>query len=239
MRNHRCVKTFVVLPEHSSVAPILVPPPADCFVQIENTEGSLLFKSSLLAGSLLFTLASPSFASVVCDESYAYDYGDTTRQAEADAYTVTENCQPGELHRAPKPFVALRVMVPSGDVQENIQDVELVPNQQTVESDSFLGTVRFRFDSALLSADEKRKLNAIISKLPGNAKLRVTGYTCSIGTKGHNMKLSKRRAKAVADFLRANEIDVVRIEAKGECCPVSVSTKKLNRRVEINKEGGK
>lgn len=188
---------------------------------------------------LLATVMSSScFASTVCDESYGYQYGDTIRAVTSDAFVVTEGCPAEELHKLPKPFVAIRMMHGPMDTEAAPEQVA-IGEEADVTDDELLGTVRFGFNSDDLSASEKLRLNSLISRMPAGGELTVTGYTCSIGTKGYNLGLSRRRAKAVARYLKAQHVRVTHVEAKGECCPISTKVKKLNRRVEIKKEGRK
>ena len=91
-------------------------------------------------------------------------------------------------------------------------------------------TVLFAFDSHALRPKEKEKLKGSPSLFKG--PVNITGYTDDIGTPAYNMRLSLKRAEAVARFLRRIGIIPAAITGKGECCPVS-HIKKLNRRVEI------
>ena len=68
----------------------------------------------------------------------------------------------------------------------------------------------------------------------------VAGNTDSIGTDAYNMKLSRRRADAVRDYLIQHGIPATRItvEANGESKPVASNDtadgRAQNRRVELN-----
>jgi len=101
-----------------------------------------------------------------------------------------------------------------------------------------LETVLFGFDSGRLRETEAKKLDKIAATVTAGDSLRVDGYTCQIGTKSYNLKLSSRRAKAVASYLKKKGVVVSHAEGKGECCQVSKLNKRLNRRVEIKKQGG-
>ena len=71
------------------------------------------------------------------------------------------------------------------------------------------------------------------------AKVFVCGYTDATGTDEHNLRLSLRRAQAVADYLVARQVSKTRIEIRGfgkDYAVESNSTpagRSLNRRVEI------
>jgi len=65
-------------------------------------------------------------------------------------------------------------------------------------------SVTFGFDKAVLTAADKKELDAIASSLT-NARgyiLEVTGGTDSVGAADYNYKLSQRRADAVANYLQ-------------------------------------
>ena len=105
-------------------------------------------------------------------------------------------------------------------------------------------TVLFPLDSAILGDDERMKLSSFIEKIgektTGN-EVSVTGYTCDLGGKEHNDILAKKRAEAVASYLRAIGVVPSRVSGEGKCCYRTEETGKwyLNRRVEIrldNKE---
>jgi OOP family OmpA-OmpF porin len=113
----------------------------------------------------------------------------------------------------------------------------------------------FGFDKANLSNEGKAALNEAAAKIKANPELKaviVTGHTDRIGSDAYNQKLSERRANVVKDYMSAQGVDPLIIEAvgKGEAEPVvqcagNKTTKKLisclqpNRRVEIRAEGQK
>ena len=71
--------------------------------------------------------------------------------------------------------------------------------------------------------------------------IRITGHTCWLGTTEHNLDLSQRRAKAVADYLMSQGIDRDRliVAAEGESQPIDTNLteegRRSNRRVEVVK----
>ena len=70
----------------------------------------------------------------------------------------------------------------------------------------------------------------------------VAGHTDSVGTDAYNMKLSKRRAESVRNYLASHGIagDRIRVEAFGESQPVASNDtadgRAQNRRVELHLE---
>lgn len=101
--------------------------------------------------------------------------------------------------------------------------------------------VNFGFDSADLTVEAKKNLDAVAEvflEFP-DTDLMIEGHTDSVGDENYNMKLSKRRAKSVADYLKDKGVAGSRfqIEAFGETRPrFDNATKEgqaKNRRVEI------
>jgi outer membrane protein OmpA-like peptidoglycan-associated protein len=103
--------------------------------------------------------------------------------------------------------------------------------------------VLFDFDKATLTEADLKELPkavAFVKKYPG-AKIRLDGYTDSIGTDAYNMKLSERRATAVKNYLiKEAGVDSSKITAvgHGEADPVAdnktAQGRAKNRRVEIS-----
>jgi outer membrane protein OmpA-like peptidoglycan-associated protein len=103
--------------------------------------------------------------------------------------------------------------------------------------------VLFDFDKSILTeADLKELQKAVtfVKKYPG-AKIRLDGYTDSIGTDEYNIKLSERRATAVKNYLiKEAGVSSSKITAvgHGEADPVADNKteegRAKNRRVEIS-----
>lgn len=69
--------------------------------------------------------------------------------------------------------------------------------------------------------------------------IRIIGHTDNLGSAGYNLKLSRKRAQAIADWLIAHGIDAERIavSGEGENMPVAPNTtsagRAANRRAEV------
>jgi outer membrane protein OmpA-like peptidoglycan-associated protein len=77
--------------------------------------------------------------------------------------------------------------------------------------------INFDINSAKLRPSAKPILNEIAKYLKDNpqAKIEVQGHTCTIGAYQYNMDLSKRRAKAVDDYIAGLKIDASRMTPVG------------------------
>jgi OOP family OmpA-OmpF porin len=65
--------------------------------------------------------------------------------------------------------------------------------------------VHFYYDKSILSDNAKAAIKTTILKMKNNPNthIRIAGYTSEAGTDAYNMALSKRRAKAVEDYVVA------------------------------------
>jgi len=107
--------------------------------------------------------------------------------------------------------------------------------------------VNFAFDSSDLTAEAKSNLDKVAEiflEFP-DTNLMIQGYTDSVGNDDYNLKLSKRRANAVADYLKAAGVASSRmtVEGFGEAAPRFDNATKEgqagNRRVEIGVSANK
>jgi len=101
--------------------------------------------------------------------------------------------------------------------------------------------VNFDFDSSHLTDAAKKNLDAvadIFNEFP-DTTLMIEGHTDDTGNADYNMKLSKRRADAVANYIKSKGVAASRftIKAYGETAPRfennSDENRAKNRRVEI------
>jgi outer membrane protein OmpA-like peptidoglycan-associated protein len=81
----------------------------------------------------------------------------------------------------------------------------------------FKNNILFGFDKSDLTADAKEnlvKLVTVLNKYP-DTDIAIYGHTDSKGSDEYNQRLSERRAKAVADYLKSNNIKGSRLTTKG------------------------
>ena len=70
-------------------------------------------------------------------------------------------------------------------------------------------------------------------------RIKISGHTDSVGKESNNLKLSQKRAEAVAAFLESNNVlkDRIDVEFFGESKPIATNKTKAgrqkNRRVEM------
>ncbi len=107
--------------------------------------------------------------------------------------------------------------------------------------------IRFDSDSAQLTAGAEPSLRRILELLDQDPDLhlRIEGHTDALASDRYNLDLSQRRAEAVGAWLVDHGIAADRLVplGRGESQPVADNTtshgRRLNRRVEIARAGGK
>jgi outer membrane protein OmpA-like peptidoglycan-associated protein len=130
-------------------------------------------------------------------------------------------------------MLAMRLSDPAKpEPQFTLEAKHVQPSTDALETDKQIATVQFDFDSERLSGHERLRFDGLLAGLSKQSTFGLKGYTCTIGTDDYNERLSIRRANHVAGIMKSNGFNVVTVEGKGKCCPVSTD-KRLNRRVEI------
>lgn len=94
-------------------------------------------------------------------------------------------------------------------------------------------TVYFDLDSSVIKSSEIEKLHRYIEHVPRNSEIRITGYTCPLGTHAYNQKLAMRRAMAVARVFKKHGLQVQSVIGRSGCCFISHSDPSKNRRAEV------
>ncbi|MFZ5482711.1 MAG: OmpA family protein [Pseudomonadota bacterium] len=103
----------------------------------------------------------------------------------------------------------------------------------------------FSFDSADLAPAHQAQIDDWLTRIPPEARLKVTGHADRLGTMAYNQTLSRRRAEAVKRYLtskgmRPNDIQVAArgekepvVTCTGGVDPATIACLAPNRRVEI------
>jgi len=125
--------------------------------------------------------------------------------------------------------LAAAIIVAGGCASAKEEKAEMAapaePAMQIVTREKVLdATELFDFDSAKLSAGGMAELDELVQATGGGtvATITVTGHADRIGNDDYNMKLSQRRANAVADYMISKGVPAGSITAigKGESEPV-------------------
>jgi outer membrane protein OmpA-like peptidoglycan-associated protein len=125
-------------------------------------------------------------------------------------------------------------------VDRRLRGVTTTPSVRT--PGSFDRTVNFGFNSADLSAEARKELDAVAETLkrPNVNKLEIviSGHTDAVGSDEYNQALAQRRAETARQYLIAQHgIDGSRLIAKGygktQLLLPSDPTNELNRRVQF------
>ncbi|RME98530.1 MAG: flagellar motor protein MotB, partial [Bacteroidetes bacterium] len=115
------------------------------------------------------------------------------------------------------------------------------PATHLVRQPIVLKNIRFASGSADLlpsSIHELERLQRLLQEHP-NLRIRINGHTNNVGTEAANQRLSEARAKAVYDYLVANQIAADRLEYRGfgESQPIAdndtAEGRRQNRRTEF------
>jgi outer membrane protein OmpA-like peptidoglycan-associated protein len=128
---------------------------------------------------------------------------------------------------SPRPEHAPSSAAVNSDVMQVQQSA---PTSTTIEHQRTT-TVYFPLNSSFISQTEKQKILDALGSLKGR-DIKVTGYTCELGSKEHNDRLALSRARAVAGILETSGIKPTAVSGEGKCCYIS-GDKEMNRRAEI------
>ena len=143
--------------------------------------------------------------------------------------------QPKNLHLVVKTGTTelMRVPVSRSDFKDNRL-------QKKIELEKVIYPVYFGFDSALIRRPDSimlTKLSRWLTERPDVA-LEVVGHTCPIGSDEYNVRLSRRRADAVFNFMKSRNINPDRMilfyEGERNLITELIGLYRINRRTEIH-----
>jgi len=159
-------------------------------------------------------------------------------------------CKPGckcKCHHAakPAPVVAPKPAPAPAPKVENDAAIATVANVKQNATGaavlSFKEPINFKYNSDAMDAKSNETVDKVaeaLKKYP-NAKVRVAGYTDSLGNANYNMDLSERRAHAVAERLVKDGVPAANVSYIGYGAANPIATNKTaegryqNRRVEL------
>jgi outer membrane protein OmpA-like peptidoglycan-associated protein len=122
---------------------------------------------------------------------------------------------------------------------KRIEKLVLLSKQNSVIEQTFdLKNIFFDFDKYNLTPVAQRELDIVLKTLDTNKNIKVIGHTDHMGSEAYNLKLSKRRAKAVKSYLSSkNWKGSITTEGMGESKPAASNAteagRSKNRRCEI------
>ena len=144
---------------------------------------------------------------------------------------------PKQQPESPKEIISRSDTLAITSAIPNSRDTLLITKEQVF----ILDEVLFEVNSSRLNPKFTFRLDSLIGLLTRNESLvtEISGHTDSTGTESHNLKLSKARAAAVAEYLIKNKVARERIthEGYGSSKPLAgnatENSRQKNRRVEI------
>lgn len=168
-----------------------------------------------------------------------YDGGAAIYGMSDNQQLICDSCpqSPDLVPAAPRPAIRFD---PVEETQQQQLVISEIPKEEChiQEAKAFVVvaphvTVYFNFNNASLSGQEKKKIRtALAAGVDPSVVVRVDGYTCRVGSSAYNRKLSSRRAKAVAAYLRTLGVKVSSVEGLGKKNPKGGALSK-DRRAEI------
>jgi outer membrane protein OmpA-like peptidoglycan-associated protein len=104
-----------------------------------------------------------------------------------------------------------------------------------------LRNIQFSKGKATLLPESNKHLEPLLRllELQPNARIKISGHTDNTGNKAANLRLSRERARSVANFLTGKGINPNRLEIEGcgQTQPITTNAteagRTLNRRVEF------
>lgn len=126
-------------------------------------------------------------------------------------------------------------------LETELASLQFAAEQRGDELVLTLGNLVFGFDQAELKPGVQRNLEPLVELLQDfpERRIRIEGYTDSVGNEEYNEQLSRERAEAVRVFLVNRGVDGSRIvvEGMGEQLPIAsndtAAGRQMNRRVEV------
>jgi uncharacterized repeat protein (TIGR02543 family) len=180
--------------------------------------------------------------------SVVYQFGSRHEQPHAHPLVPVQVSEPvqvePEIVAEPEPVVEPEPVI---EVIEEVVEPIIEPVVEPVIEEAVVVevvpalVVRFDFNSSAVDAKARDVVDEAVAYLNEHEDVRVevTGHTDLLGGNNYNLRLSKRRAQAVADVMVARGIDAkrIRVDARGHSEPLSgelsEEERAVDRRVEI------
>lgn len=181
----------------------------------------------ILATVVVALVPRPVPAESICRELHAPAFEPVAQSLSAPSFLITPECPPGRL-TAPDQGedLALRLGAPTFEphttLSPQLPPCPIIPL-----------TVLFDFDGVEPRARDLARLDQI----QAGCAVWIEGHACDLGSEIYNRELSQRRAAAVAGYLRARGVSVVRQQALGAAHPAGPE-RAANRRVVVGPPPG-
>ena len=182
----------------------------------------------------------------VDEQISAYGQVTATRISEVESATEENQKAISELS-AKQATLEKEVAVLSGEAKDALKRADeagkLAKGKFLYEETLAVNDVTFAFDKCTLSDEAKGALDAFAKKVKGltsNGYVEIHGHTDNIGSEGYNLKLGKKRADAVMEYLNMElGVPLFRMNSisYGEYKPIADNSTKdgraANRRVTL------
>jgi len=181
----------------------------------------------ILAAVVVALVPQPVLAESICRELHTPAFEPVAQSFSAPSFLITPECPPGRL-TAPDhgEDLALRLGAPTFEshttLSPQLPPCPIIPL-----------TVLFDFDGVEPQAKDLARLDQI----PAGCAVWIEGHACDLGSEIYNRELSQRRAAAVAGYLGARGVRVVRQQALGAAHPAGPE-RAANRRVVVGPAPG-
>ncbi len=182
-------------------------------------------------GVLVLRFIDNALIDVAGDDLYVFEVGPDVEATRVDVSTdgrdwryvgkVAGATASLDIHAVARPgevfsYVRLTDLRQACDSTTPGADIDAVAAIGSVHRQGFAADVLFDFDRAELRPEARRVLRRWAASFNGgDGRLLVLGHTDSRGSEAYNLALSRRRAQAVARFLRPLLPSGLRIEARG------------------------
>ncbi len=162
---------------------------------------------------------------------YKYDGGSAVYVIQDSQHYICDNC-PG--------LPALKAAVPifDGGFIAGPQPLGALPAEpakseapQAAIAAGPFAEVFFSLNQARINQEEATRLKERMASLEPGVPVVVEGYACKLGPRSYNMKLSMRRAKAVAAYVESLGVKVANVSWYGESRQQDVSLVKNRKAV--------
>lgn len=181
----------------------------------------------ILAVALVTLAPGPGLPESICRRLYAPVFEPIAKSLIAPSFLISPDCRPGRLTLPnPSKDIPLRLGAPGHNAAEpfspQLPPCPIIPL-----------TVLFDLNEAELRASERSRLD----KIPAGCEVWIEGHACDLGQEPYNRDLSRRRAEAVAEYLKAGGVNISKQQTLGATHPAGPE-RTFNRRVVVGPAQG-